>query len=177
MKPAVYGIMAEFETPAELLAATRRAYSEGFRRMDAYSPFPVPDLSESLGVHEDHVNLLTLVGGIMGGLTAYALQYWINTNAYPLNVGGRPYHSWPAFIIVTFEMTILFASASAFFGMLALNGLPFPHHPVFNVPGFESASRDRFFLCIESIDPSFDLDATQVFLKSLGPLRVVEVPR
>jgi hypothetical protein len=176
MKPAVYGLMAEFETPAELLAATKRAYRDGFRRMDAYSPFPVPDLPEALGVHDDRVNLLTLVGGIMGGLTAYLLQYWINTIAYPTNTGGRPHHSWPAFIIVTFEMTVLFAGISAVFGMLALNGLPYPHHPVFNVQGFEGASRDRFFLCIESVDPHFDLGATRAYLESMRPIRVAEVP-
>jgi hypothetical protein len=168
--------MAEFETPAELLQATRRAYAAGYRRMDAYTPFPVEDMPEALGVHGDRVNLLTLVGGVMGALTAYLLQWWINTIAYPLNIGGKPYHSWPAFIIVTFEMTILFAGTAAVFGMLALNGLPLPHHPVFNVEGFESATRDRFFLCIEAVDPRFDTSGTRLFLNSLNPLRVVEVP-
>jgi len=172
----VYGLMAEFETPSALAGATRRAYSAGYRRMDAYTPFPVEEVIEALGVHSDRVNMVTLVGGIMGGLSAYLLQYWINTIAYPLNIGGKPYHSWPSFIIVTFEMTILFAGTAAVFGMLALNGLPMPHHPVFNVPGFEGASRDRFFLCIEAEDPSFDLSGTRSFLDGLNPLRVVEVP-
>ena len=176
MKPPVYGLMAEFETPAELLRATRRAYSDGYRRMDAYSPFPVPELPEALGVHKDHVNLITLVGGLLWGVTAYLLQWWINTIAYPLNIGGRPFHSWPSFIIVTFEMTVLFAALAATFGMLALNGLPLPHHPVFNAQGFESATRDRFFLCIESIDPQFELTGTRAFLEGLNPIRVVEVP-
>jgi len=173
---SVYGLMAEFETPSALAAATRGAYSAGYRRMDAYTPFPVEEVTEALGVHSDRVNLVTLVGGIMGGVTAYLLQYWINTVAYPLNIAGKPYHSWPAFIVVTFEMTILFAGLAAGFGMLALNGLPMPHHPVFNAPGFESASRDRFFLCIESEDPYFDLTGTRSFLDGLHPLRVVEVP-
>ncbi len=176
MKPSAYGLMAEFATPKELVGATRRAYAEGYRRMDAYSPFPVEHLPEALGVHKDRVNLLTLVGGLMGGLTAYLLQWWINTTAYPLNIGGRPFHSWPSFIIVTFEMTILFGGIAALFGMLALNGLPLFHHPVFNVPEFEGASRDRFFLCIESIDPRFDLTGTRAFLEGLSPLRIMEVP-
>jgi hypothetical protein len=176
MNPPLYGLMAEFETPTELLRATRQAYATGYRRMDAYSPFPVPEVAEALGAHHDRVNLITLVGGLMGGISAYLLQYWINTIAYPLNVGGRPFHSWPAFIIVTFEMTVLFAGAAALFGMLALNGLPLPHHPVFNAPGFESATRDRFFLCIESVDPRFELADTRRFLDGLNPIRVVEVP-
>ena len=176
MTPAVYGLMAEFETPTELLEATRRAYAEGYRRMDAYSPFPVPELPEALGVHKDHVSLITLTGGILGGGTAYLLQWWINTIAYPLNIGGRPYHSWPSFIIVTFEMTVLFAGLAAVFGMFALNGLPLPHHPVFNVKEFEKASRDRFFLCIEAVDPRFDLSATRSFLDGLSPIRIAEVP-
>jgi hypothetical protein len=172
----VYGLMAEFESPSALAGAARRAYSAGYRRMDAYTPFPVEEVTDALGIHSDRVNMVTLAGGVMGGLSAYLLQYWINTIAYPLNIDGKPYHSWPAFIIVTFEMTILFAGIAAVFGMLALNGLPMPHHPVFNVPGFESASRDRFFLCIESEDPYFDLSGTRSFLDGLSPLRVVEVP-
>lgn len=176
MKPSAYGLMAEFATPSELLGATRRAYAEGYRRMDAYSPFPVENLAEALGVYKDRVNLLTLVGGLMGGLTAYLLQWWINTIAYPLNIGGRPFHSWPSFIIVTFEMTVLFGGIASLFGMLALNGLPLFHHPVFNVPEFEGASRDRFFLCIESVDPRFDLTGTRAFLEGLNPLRIMEVP-
>jgi hypothetical protein len=176
MTPPVYGLMAEFESASELVAATRRAYAEGYRRMDAYSPFPVEGLAESLGVHKDRVALVTLAGGILGGTGAYALQYWINKIAYPLNIGGRPFHAWPAFIIVTFEMTVLFGGISALFGMLALNGLPLPHHPTFNAPGFEKASRDGFFLCIESIDPQYEPLATRTFLEGLNPARVVEVP-
>jgi hypothetical protein len=175
-KPALYGLMGEFATPSALLQATQRAHAEGFRRMDAYSPFPIPGMPESLGMRRDWVNGITLLGGLMGGLTAYALQYWINTSAYPLNVGGRPLHSWPAFIIVTFEMTVLFAGTAAVLGMLALNGLPMPYHPVFNVPEFAAASRDRFFLCIEAADPQFEPAGTRKFLEDLGPVRVLEVP-
>jgi len=175
MTPPVYGLMAEFATAAELLQATRRAYAEGYRRMDAYSPFPVPDLAEALGVHSDRVALITLTGGVLGGSSAYALQWWINKIAYPLNIGGRPLHSWPSFIIVTFEMAVLFGGIAAVFGMLALNGLPMPHHPTFNAPGFEGASRDRFFLCIEAIDPRFDAAGTRAFLEGLNPAKVVEV--
>jgi hypothetical protein len=175
MKPPLHGLIAEFETARELLAATRRAYAAGYRRMDAYSPFPVPELPEALGVHHDRVALVTLAGAILGGASGYALQWWINTIAYPLNIGGRPLHAWPAFIIVTFEMTILFGGIAALFGMLALNGLPLLHHPIFNAPGFESASRDRFFLCIEAVDPRFEPQGTRVFLQELRPARVVEV--
>jgi hypothetical protein len=175
MTPPVYGLMAEFATAAELLQATRRAYTEGYRRMDAYSPFPVPDLAEALGVHSDRVALLALTGGLLGGSGAYGLQWWINKIAYPINIGGRPLHSWPSFIIVTFEMAVLFAGIATVFGMLALNGLPMPHHPTFNAPGFEGASRDRFFLCIEAIDPRYDAAGTRAFLEGLNPAKVVEV--
>jgi hypothetical protein len=172
----IWGMMAEFETPSELLEATRRAYSEGYRRMDAYSPFPVPDLHHALGLGNDRVALVCLIGGILGGGGAYLLQWWINTIAYPLNIGGRPFHSWPAFIIVTFEMTVLFAGIAAFFGMLAMNGLPMPNHPVFNVQRFAGASRDRFFLCIQADDPRFDPVTTRAFLETLNPHAVEEVP-
>ncbi len=174
--PPIFGLMAEFETPTELLRATRRAYQEGFRRMDAYSPFPIPELAEALGFHRDRIPLICLVGGILGGSTAYMLQWWINTIAYPVNVGGRPLHAWPSFIPVTFEMSVLFAGLAAFFGMWALNGLPRPHHPVFNVDEFAYATRDRFFLCIEAIDPRFELESTREFLSTLGAQKVMEVP-
>ncbi|MFB3916866.1 MAG: DUF3341 domain-containing protein [Terriglobales bacterium] len=176
MRPPLYGIVAEFETPSELLTATRRAYLEGYRKMDAYTPFPIPDLAEALGFHENWVPLLCLIGGILGGSVAFLLQYWINVIAFPVNVGGRPLFSWPSFIPVTFEMTVLFAGFGAFFGMWALNGLPMPFHPVFNVERFAFATRDRFFLCIESSDPRFDPQTTRAFLESLNPHFVQEVP-
>jgi len=172
----VWGLMAEFDTPAALLKATRSAYGQGYRRMDAYSPFPVHGLDKALGLKKDRVAMVCLIGGILGGGGAYLLQWWINTSAYPLNIGGRPLHSWPAFIIVTFEMTVLFAGIFAFVGMLAMNKLPMPYHPVFNVDRFAAASRDRFYLCIEANDPQFQLEQTRQFLSSLNPHVVVEVP-
>ena len=175
-EPRVYGLMAEFETPTDIVVAATRAHEAGYRKMDAYSPFPVKGLSEAIGFHKDAVALVCLVGGVLGLLTAYVLQYWINVIAYPLNVAGKPFHSWPSFIIVTFELTILFGGLSAALGMLALNGLPMPYHPVFNVPEFTAASRDRFFLCIESADPNFDMNGTKTFLAQLGPRTVTEVP-
>ncbi len=171
-----YGLMAEFETPTDIVVAAQKAYAAGYRRMDAYSPFPVEGLSEAIGFHQDRVALVVLVGGLLGALTAYLLQFWINMEGYPINVGGRPWHSWPSFIVVTFELTILFAGLSAVLGMLAMNGLPMPYHPVFNVPSFALASRDRFFLCIEAADPQFDGTRTREFLASLNPRSISEVP-
>jgi hypothetical protein len=172
----VYGLMAEFETPTEILVAAKKAYAAGFRKMDAYSPQPVHGLSEAIGFEKDRVSLVCLVGGLLGLTTAYVLQYWINLIAYPLNIGGRPLHSWPSFIIVTFELTILFGGISAGIGMLAMNGLPMPYHPVFNVPQFAAATRDRFFLCIEAVDPKFDMVETRRFLEGLGAHSIAEVP-
>ena len=176
MRAPIYGLVAEFDTPAEIVAAARKAHQEGYRKMDAYSPFPVEGLSEAVGFHHDNVALICLAGGIVGLASAYALQYWISAIAYPVNVGGRPLHSWPAFIVVCFEMTILFGGLAAAFGMLAMNGLPMPYHPLFNVPSFSLASRDKFFLCIEAKDPKFDREATYKFLASLEPGTITEVP-
>jgi len=172
---SIYGLMAEFEEPNDLVAAAHRARQEGYRRMDAYSPLPIEELHEALGFHDRRLPLIVLIGGIVGCVGGYGLQWWASTIAYPLNVGGKPMHSWPAFIPVTFETTILVAALSAVFGMLALNGLPQPYHPVFNVPRFALASRNRFFLCIEARDPKFDLDGTRRFLEQLGPREVTTV--
>ena len=172
---AIYGLMAEFDDPNALVAATSRAYREGYRRMDAYSPFPIEELHEALGGHHTRLPLIVLIGGILGCIGGYALQYWVSAVAYPINVGGRPYHSWPAFIPVTFECTILAAALSAVLGMVALNGLPMPYHPVFNVPRFALASRNRFFLCVEAKDPKFDLERTRRFLETLNPREVTTV--
>ena len=176
MKPPIYGLVAEFDTPTEIVVAARKAREEGYRKMDAYSPFPVEGLSEAIGFHRDSVALICLVGGILGLATAYMLQYWINVISYPVNVGGRPLHSWPAFIVVCFEMTVLFGGLAAAFGMLAMNGLPMPYHPLFNVPSFSFASRDKFFLCIEAADPKFERESTYMFLASLEPRTITEVP-
>jgi hypothetical protein len=174
--PSIYGLMAEFETPTELVEACKAAYSEGYREMDAYSPFPIEEASEAIGFHKSPVPLVTLVGGILGGLSGFALQYWINVISYPLNIGGRPYDSWPAYIVPTFEMTILFAGLVGTFGMFALNGLPQPYHPVFNVDRFSKVTRNRFFLCVEATDPKFDMTGTQQFMERLKPLSISEVP-
>jgi hypothetical protein len=174
-RPRIYGLLAEFEQPEQLLAAAHRAREAGYRRMDAYTPFPVEGLAEALGRHYTLVPLITLIGGLAGCAGGFGLQYWISKIAYPINVGGRPFNSWPAFIPVTFEMTVLGAALSAVLGMLALNGLPMPHHPLFNEPRFALASRDRFFLCVEARDRRFDLAETRRLLESLTTRAVMEV--
>ncbi|MDZ4817977.1 MAG: DUF3341 domain-containing protein [Planctomycetota bacterium] len=167
--------MAEFVEPHDLLHAAEAAHAKGYRRMDGYSPMPIEGLSEALGFKKSKLPLLVLIGGIIGGIGGYAFQYWVNVIDYPLNIGGRPDHSWPAFIPVTFELTILCASLTAVLGMLAMNGLPMPYHPVFNLPEFSLASQDRFFLCIEARDPLFKLDETQSFMETLGAVKVSSV--
>src|SRR5262245_57143449 len=152
----IHGLMAEFENPNALVAAAYRAHAEGYRRMDAYSPFPIEELHEALGSHHTRLPLIVLVGGILGCIGGYLMPYWTNGVDYPVNVAGKPLNAWPMFIPVTFECTILGAALAAVFGMLALNGLPMPYHPVFNVPRFALASRNRFFLCIEARDPKFE---------------------
>lgn len=171
----LYGLMAEFETPTALVEAAERARLAGYRRMDAYSPIPIEELSEALGVRRTRLPLLVLLGGIAGCIGGFALQYWASGIAYPLNVGGRPFNSWPQFIPITFETTVLGAALTCFFAMWALNRLPQPYHPVFNVPAFVRASTDRFFLCIEADDPRFDRQATWTFLEDLKPAGVFEV--
>ncbi len=171
----LYGLMAEFADPTALVDAARRAREEGFTKLDAYSPYPIEALTEALDIHDRKLPAVVLVGGILGGICGYALCYWTSVIAYPLNVGGKPFHSVPAFIVPTFETTILFAALAAVLGMLGLNGLPMPYHPVFNAPRFALASRDRFFLCIEAKDPKFDHDDTWAFLTKLGPRVVMDV--
>ena len=172
----IYGLMAEFANPTDLVLAARRAHEAGYRRMDGYSPFPVEELSDAIGFHKDNVSLVVLIGGLVGGSIGYLMQWWISAISYPINVGGKPYHSWPAFIVVTFEMTVLFAGVAAVLGMLALNGLPMPYHPVFHSSRFAFATRDRFFLCIEARDPLFARVQTMNFLRSLSPYDVAEIP-
>ena len=172
----IYGIMAEFDSPTDLVAAAERTHQAGYQKIDAYSPFPIEGLAEAIGFHKNRVPLVTLIGGIIGGLTGYLMQYWISTSSYPVNVGGKPYHSWPAFVVVTFELTILFAGISAVLGMLALNGLPMPYHPVFNVARFAFASKDRFFLIVFASDPKYGAKTTRDFLEGLNPRSISEVP-
>jgi hypothetical protein len=172
----IYGMMAEFDTPTALLDAARRTYQAGYRKIDAYSPFPVEGLAEEIGFHHNGVALVVLICGIIGGFTAYLMEYWCDAISYPINVGGRPYNSWPAFIVITFELTILFGGISALLGMLALNGLPMPYHPVFNVPRFSSASKDRFFLIVFSSDQKYNPAGVRSFLEALQPRSISEVP-
>ena len=171
----LFGVMGEFSTPEDLLAATKKTREAGYKHVEAYTPFPVEGLSEAVGFKWTAVPLLTLMGGLGGGLTGFGLQYWVAAITYPLNIGGRPLNSWPAFIPVTFELTVLGASIFAVFSMLALNKLPQPYHPVFNVERFSQASTDKFFLCIEARDPKFDLVETSKFLQSLHAQHVNEV--
>jgi Alternative complex III, ActD subunit len=172
----VYGFMAEFLGHQALLEAAQQARAAGYRQMDAYAPFPVEGLAEALGRESNPIPLLTLAGGMCGGLGGYFMQWYSMGHLYPLNVGGRPLNSWPNFIPITFELTVLVASLAAVFGMLFLNGLPELHHPVFNVPAFRRASIDRFFLCIEAADARFQLEETWRFLERLNPHAVMEVP-
>jgi hypothetical protein len=170
-----YGLLAEFREPETLRAAAERAYAAGYRRMDAYTPFPVHGLAEALGFHRDRVAWLTFLGGLIGGGGGYFLQYYGATWGYRIDVGGRPYHSWPAFIPIAFETTILGAALATVVGMFVLNHLPQPYHPVFNSPRFQLATRDKFFLCIQADDPRFDAKSTREFLVSLADNQVEEV--
>lgn len=175
MSAPMHGLMAEFDNPTALVEAARAARGRGYSKLDAYSPFPIEELSGALGVHHNKLPLIVLAGGIVGGIAGYGLQYFVTVLYYPINVGGRPLHSWPAYIPITFETTILFAALAAVFGLMGLCGLPQPYHPVFNVPRFALASRNRFFLCIEASDPLFDAAETAGFLKTLEPREVSEV--
>jgi len=171
----IYGLLVEFETPEDLVSAVRHARAAGYRKMDAYTPFPVEHLAEELGFHNTVLPLVVLIGGLIGCAGGYLLQYWISVVDYPLNIGGRPLNSWPSFIPVTFELTILIAALSAVLGMLALNGLPMPYHPLFNSPRFALASRNRFFLCIEAVDRLFNRESTAKFLGELKSKGVSEI--
>ena len=174
-KLPMYGLIAQFDTADGVLNAAQRTYAEGYREMDAYTPFPVEGLAEAIGFHQTYVPLLCLVGGLMGCAGGFFLQWWPNVIGYPLNIGGRPYNSWPQFIPITFELTVLLAGLATVFGMLALNGFPEPYHPVFNAKNFELASRDKFFLCIEARDEKFDAQKTREFLLSLNAHEVSEI--
>jgi hypothetical protein len=177
MSARIYGFIAEFRTGDALLEAARRAREEGYGELEAYAPYPVEGIAEAVGFKRNRVPLVTLIGGIVGGLGGYFLQWYSAVIDYPINVGGRPLHSWPSFIPPTFELTILGAALAAVFGMLAMNGLPRLRHPVFNAPDFGQVTRNRFFLCLPAHDPHFDYKRSWRFLQSLQPMSVSEVPR
>jgi len=174
-KKPIFGVMAEFDNPTALVTAARAVREKGYRKLDAYSPFPIEELSDALHLHHNKLPLIVLCGGIIGALAGYLLQYFVTVIYYPINIGGRPLNSWPSYIVITFETTILFSALACVLGLLGLCGLPMPYHPVFNVPRFAMASRNRFFLCIEATDPMFDHDRTCEFLEKLEAIEVSEV--
>lgn len=173
----LYGIMAEFETPGELVAAARRTREAGYRNFDAYTPFPIHELDGAMDLHDNRVSKFTFIGGLLGCIGGFGLASWVSAVALPLNIGGRPQISVPMFIPITFECTILLGGLTAAISMILMNGLPAPYHPVFNVDRFAGAARSKFFLCIETEDPKYDYASTLRFLESLGPEEIAEVPR
>ena len=175
-REGIYGLLAEFNTPGELVQATEAAHAAGYRRMECYTPYPVEEAAVALRFHKNRVPLLTLLGGLMGVTTAFLMETWIAVWSYPLNIAGRPLFSWPAFIIPAYEWTILFSGLAAGFGMFALNGMPQLYHPLFNAPNFRTgATTDKFFLCLEATDPRFSIMETRAFLEQFSPASVVEV--
>jgi len=175
-REGIFGVAAEFESAPEVVAAAHKAFAAGYREMDAYTPFPVEDLAEALGVRVNRVPLITLICALTGSLTGYLLQYYSAVWDYPINVGGRPVHSWPSFIPITFELTVLFGAIGGVIGMFAMNGLPRPNHPIFDTPHFAERNASRFYLCVEASDPKFDLQQTRVDLEAMSPANVWEVP-
>jgi hypothetical protein len=172
----VYGLLAEFDSVTSLTAAAAAAYKDGWRRLDCYTPYPCEEAAEAIGFHRNFVPLITLVGGLMGCVAMFLMETWINVWAYPLNIAGRPYYSWPAFVVPAYEWTILWAGLTAAFGMLALNGLPSPYHPLFNAPNFRTgATSDKLFLCLEARDPKFSLAESRAYLEAMHPVSIVEV--
>ena len=173
--PVVYGLLAEFETGEAMSAATRKATEAGYTRLDTYSPYPVGDAADALNFPKSEMGPVMFLGGLTGACAGFFMQYYLNAYGYSLNVGGRPYLSWPSFIPITFEMMVLTTALTGLFGLIALCGLPRYNHPLFNSKAFDRATRDRFFLCIEAIDPKYDAAATRAFLNDLHPLSVEEV--
>ena len=175
-REGIYGLLAEFNTPGELVHATEAARDAGYRRMECYTPYPVEEAAGALDCHRNRVPLLTLLGGLLGVTTAFGMETWVNVWAYPLNIAGRPYYSWPAFVVPAYEWTILWSGLTAAFGMLAMCGLPAPYHPLFNAPNFRTgASSDKFFLCLEARDPKFSLTESRAYLEAMHPVSIVEV--
>jgi hypothetical protein len=177
MSHEVYGIIAEYDTPEQVLAAAKAAHTAGYQRMDAYTPHPVEGLDDALGMQPTRLGFVVLAMGLVGMVTGYFMQWYSMNIFYPLNIGGRPLHDWPTYVVITFEITVLLSAFTAGLFMLARNGLPRPYHPVFNTPGFERATRDGYYLCIESEDPKFDLGRVRSFLQGTTPVSVHEVAR
>ncbi|NUL81437.1 MAG: DUF3341 domain-containing protein [Armatimonadetes bacterium] len=175
MSEAIYGLIAEFKDEHDLMSAAERVREQGYKRVDAFSPFPIHGLAETLGIDDHRVPLIVTFAALAGAAGGFLMQYWISVVDYPLNIGGRPDLSWPYFIPITFECMVLSAAFGAVLGMLGLNGLPQPHHPLFDAPNFDRASNDRFFICIESKDPKFEREQTEAFLKTLNAENVAEV--
>lgn len=173
----LYGIVVEFETSTELVEATRKVHQEGYTQIDAYSPFPIEEISEAMERKPTRLPFIVLIGGLIGCFGGFFMQWYAATQSYPQNIGGRPLNSWPMFIPITFELTILVAALAAVLGMLALNGLPQPYHPLFHIEEFSRASQDRFFLCVTSRDPKFDLQKTRELLASVAKFDPIDVPR
>lgn len=172
---SIYGLLAEFESPEELLAAAQRTHDAGYKSIDAFSPIPVEGLAEAVGFEKTHLPALVLIGGILGGLSGFGMCWYANVLSFPQIIGGKPFNTWPMWIPITFELTILGAALTCVIGMLALNGLPKPYHPVFNVERFALATSDRFFLCIKARDKKFDLKNTKMFLNGLKSHGVFEI--
>jgi len=176
-EPAIYGLVAQFETADQMVHAAEKAHAAGYTRMDCFSPYPVGEAADAMGFRTSEMAPVMFIGALIGATAGFIMQYYLGAYAYPLNVGGRPFMSWPSFIPIAFEMMVLTAALSGVFGLIAVCGLPMLYHPLFNVPGFERASDDRFFLCIEAIDPRFDMNATRDLLAGCQPIDVVEVPQ
>lgn len=174
-KERIYGLLAEFDSPEAILEAARQTYASGYRAVDAFTPMPVDGLAEAVGFSSTQLPLVVLIGGVCGMFFGFFLQFYANVVSFPLNIDGKPHNSWPSFIPITFELTILFAAIAATFGMLVMNGLPTPYHPLFNVPRFALVTRGRFFLCIKARDKRFDLAGTKQFLEGLKPYAVYDV--
>ena len=173
---SIHGVMAEFETADELVHATQSAAAAGYRRMDGYSPYAIGEVADALGFPRSEIGAIMFMGGLTGATFGFLMQYYLNGIEYPLNVTGKPFFSWPQFAPITWELLVLTACLTGVIGLFALSGLPQPYHPVFNVPQFKRATRDRFFLCIEAADPKFDVASVTEFLNTLNPLSVSEVP-
>ena len=175
LETPIYGLLAEFDGEHELLQAATAVRDAGYRKIDAYTPLPVQGMSEALGLRPSRVPLVVLCCGLIGCVTGFLLQYWTMAIAYPFNIGGRPLAAWALFIPPAYEMTILFAAFGAVFGSFALNRLPQPYHPVFNVNSFEKVTTDGWFLAVEASDPRFEYGETRRFLESLGAKEVTDV--